>query len=520
MGAVAAAPLPGALRLLRGLRRRDRPAPASCGRLPRVNFIEDVVERFPGGAAGADRGRRRRRAARPPLRRALRPLGGPLGRLRRPRRRARRRRHDPDRQPAEWVLAMLACWRMGAVVLPCNPQLRREDLELRARVRRRALRRRGRLPGRAARRDPLHGHGRPRRGSSTRTASRRPRPRSPTSRLGPGGDRLHLGHDRRAARRRLSAALPRRPGRPGEALVRRPGRGDRLVHGGAGLGEVDPQLLHRALVPGRRRRPPRRPLRPGRAAAALRGARRQRPLPGADRVPDARQARRARAGRRPAPPGLRRRADRARGDPPLQGAARPADRRRLRPDRDRRDQRRPGRTGTTRPATARWAGRCPASRPAWPRTASCSFAPPPPPPSSTATSTASRFEGEWWPTGDRVREDEDGYLWFEGRNDDLILSSGYRIGPFEVESALVSHPAVAEAAAVAAPDPERGSVVRAIVVLQDGQRALRAARARSCRSTSGPRRPPTSTRASSSSRRSCRRRAAARSGGRELRGAQ
>jgi acyl-coenzyme A synthetase/AMP-(fatty) acid ligase len=80
-----------------------------------------------------------------------------------------------------------------------------------------------------------------------------------------------------------------------------------------------------------------------------------------------------------------------------------------------------------------------------------------------------RFEGEWWPTGDRVREDEDGFLWFEGRNDDLILSSGYRIGPFEVESALVSHPAVAEAAAVAAPDPERGSVVRAVVVLNRGQ---------------------------------------------------
>jgi acetyl-CoA synthetase len=79
-----------------------------------------------------------------------------------------------------------------------------------------------------------------------------------------------------------------------------------------------------------------------------------------------------------------------------------------------------------------------------------------------------RFEGEWWPTGDRVREDEDGYLWFEGRGDDLILSSGYRIGPFEVESALVSHPAVVEAAAVAAPDPERGAVVRAIVVLQEG----------------------------------------------------
>ena len=80
-----------------------------------------------------------------------------------------------------------------------------------------------------------------------------------------------------------------------------------------------------------------------------------------------------------------------------------------------------------------------------------------------------RFDGEWWPTGDLVRQDEDGHLWFEGRGDDVIVSSGYRIGPFEVESALLSHPAVAEAAAVAAPDPERGAVVRAIVVLRDGE---------------------------------------------------
>jgi acyl-coenzyme A synthetase/AMP-(fatty) acid ligase len=78
-----------------------------------------------------------------------------------------------------------------------------------------------------------------------------------------------------------------------------------------------------------------------------------------------------------------------------------------------------------------------------------------------------RFEGEWWPTGDLVRADADGYLFFEGRDDDIILSSGYRIGPFEVESALQSHPAVAEAAAVAAPDPERGSVVRAVVVARE-----------------------------------------------------
>lgn len=78
------------------------------------------------------------------------------------------------------------------------------------------------------------------------------------------------------------------------------------------------------------------------------------------------------------------------------------------------------------------------------------------------------YAEEWWRTGDLVSEDEDGYLWFEGRADDVIVSSGYRIGPFEVESALVSHPAVAEAAAVSSPDPERGSVVRAVVVLRGG----------------------------------------------------
>ncbi len=73
-----------------------------------------------------------------------------------------------------------------------------------------------------------------------------------------------------------------------------------------------------------------------------------------------------------------------------------------------------------------------------------------------------------WHTGDRVTADEDGFLFFEGRTDDVIISAGYRIGPFEVESALVAHEAVAEAAVVAAPDDERGSVVRAVVVLRDG----------------------------------------------------
>jgi acyl-coenzyme A synthetase/AMP-(fatty) acid ligase len=76
-----------------------------------------------------------------------------------------------------------------------------------------------------------------------------------------------------------------------------------------------------------------------------------------------------------------------------------------------------------------------------------------------------------WRTGDRVERDDQGFLHFVGRTDDVIISAGYRIGPFEVESALVSHPAVAEAAVVAAPDDERGSVVRAVVVLREGHQA-------------------------------------------------
>jgi acyl-coenzyme A synthetase/AMP-(fatty) acid ligase len=82
-----------------------------------------------------------------------------------------------------------------------------------------------------------------------------------------------------------------------------------------------------------------------------------------------------------------------------------------------------------------------------------------------------RRAGGLWRTGDRVNEDADGWIHFEGRADDVIVSAGYRIGPFEVESALVAHPAVAEAAAVAAPDAERGSVVRAVVVLREGRYA-------------------------------------------------
>ena len=85
-----------------------------------------------------------------------------------------------------------------------------------------------------------------------------------------------------------------------------------------------------------------------------------------------------------------------------------------------------------------------------------------------AEATANCRVGDWYLTGDRAWRDEDGYFWFVGRNDDVIISAGYRIGPFEVESALIEHPDVLESAAVAAPDPDRGAVVKAFVVLRPG----------------------------------------------------
>ena len=78
------------------------------------------------------------------------------------------------------------------------------------------------------------------------------------------------------------------------------------------------------------------------------------------------------------------------------------------------------------------------------------------------------FVGDWYITGDRGYIDDDGYFWFVSRADDVILSAGYRIGPFEVESALIEHPAVAESAVVASPDETRGSIVKAFVVLAPG----------------------------------------------------
>jgi acetyl-CoA synthetase/medium-chain acyl-CoA synthetase len=82
--------------------------------------------------------------------------------------------------------------------------------------------------------------------------------------------------------------------------------------------------------------------------------------------------------------------------------------------------------------------------------------------------TSNCLRGEWYITGDRAIRDEEGYFWFIGRADDVIISAGYRIGPFEVESALVEHPAVAEAAVVASPDQIRGDIVKAFVILAPG----------------------------------------------------
>jgi acetyl-CoA synthetase/medium-chain acyl-CoA synthetase len=85
--------------------------------------------------------------------------------------------------------------------------------------------------------------------------------------------------------------------------------------------------------------------------------------------------------------------------------------------------------------------------------------------------TARCHRGDWYVTGDRASMDGDGYLWFVGRADDVINSASYRIGPFEVESALVEHPAVAEAAVIGKADPLRGEIVKAFVVLAPGHAA-------------------------------------------------
>lgn len=76
--------------------------------------------------------------------------------------------------------------------------------------------------------------------------------------------------------------------------------------------------------------------------------------------------------------------------------------------------------------------------------------------------------GDWYVSGDSAYMDEDGYFWFQGRVDDVIMTSGERVGPFEVESKLIEHPAVAEAGVIGKPDPVRGEIIKAFVALRDG----------------------------------------------------
>ena len=80
----------------------------------------------------------------------------------------------------------------------------------------------------------------------------------------------------------------------------------------------------------------------------------------------------------------------------------------------------------------------------------------------------SKFHHGWYFSGDRARMDDDGYFWFVGRSDDVINTAGHLVGPFEVESALVEHPAVAEAGVIGKPDQERMEIVKAFVSLKDG----------------------------------------------------
>jgi benzoate-CoA ligase family protein len=85
--------------------------------------------------------------------------------------------------------------------------------------------------------------------------------------------------------------------------------------------------------------------------------------------------------------------------------------------------------------------------------------------------TKQSFKNDWFLTGDVLYQDEDGYYWFSGRDDDLIMAAGYRISPFEVESAIISHPDVLECAVVASPDEMRGVIVKAFVILLDKEKA-------------------------------------------------
>ena len=297
-------------------------------------------------------------------------------------------------------------------------------------------------------------------------------------------DHLHERHRRRAQGRRARPALPRRPAPAGRALARRAPRRARVVHGGQRLEQVGAQRLHRARgCAARRRCCTTSASTPSERLAILDEepvavlcmapteyrviAKRAAAAPDADACaassPPAR-----RSTPRSCAPGTR---------PPACGSATAT----ARP--------RPGRSPACRSAARRSPGSMGRPLPgidAWVagRRARRSTRPPSRP-SSAATSATTAPSGPWH-TGDRVTQDDEGFLFFEGRDDDVIISAGYRIGPFEVESALVEHPAVAEAAVVAAPDDERGAVVRAVVVLRDGHEPVGRARARAAGPRQGP----------------------------------
>ena len=250
-----------------------------------------------------------------------------------------------------------------------------------------------------------------------------------------------------------------------------------------------------------------RPLRPGRAAGDDPRRAGERAVHGADRVPPHRGARPDREcpvattdrhGRRGAGRARRR---------AWQRADRTTDRGRVRPDRDRaRERRPPGETAPPgsmgRPLPGVHAEIVDGELCVDPATVPTFFL---------------GYDGEpapagLWHTGDLVRQDDDGWLFFESRNDDVILSAGYRIGPTEVESTLLGHPAVREAAVIGVPDDARGEIVAAFVVLRDPSTASDdLARDLQDHVKARPRR--TSTRVASSSSPSCRRPPAARSPG-------
>ena len=392
--------------------------------------------------------------------------------------RPRRRGDDRDRATGpEWVYAMVACFRIGAVALPCTEQLRAADLRARMDAvepagggGRRAQRcDRGGAPASTGPcwRCPT---------SACSTPTRRPRRQLRPER--PRADRVHLRHLRRGRSRSAtaSATWPARRSRPSTGSA--PARATCCwCTAASGWSKSVAQLVRRALGARRGGAAPRR-----RASTPTSGS----SIVERERVnvlcmaPTEYRAIAKRTELRPLP-ALRHAVRRRR-------AAEPRDRRALAATASAssiHDGYGQTETGALTGMPIGDAGAAGVDGQAAARASSCG-------------STSGELRGRPgdrpdllprrprdrpWRTGDRVREDEDGYLWFEGRADDVIISAGYRIGPFEVESALVSHPAVAEAAAVAAPDEVRGAGGARGRGAARRPRARRRAGAASCRST-------------------------------------